>query len=298
MKKKAKPRFRIPPWLAVILGVLMLAGAGWILKRELGKYELSEVLATLGQIPWWRVGLSLLLTALGFAALIAHDAIGLQLLRRRLSLARIALAGFVAYAFSNSAPFSFAVAGTLRMRYYARWGLPARVTTRVVAIGVTTYALGLLAAVAIALTFFSLPMPRALPLPFRTTLPVGILAAVVLCAYLAWVVVRQRARSRAKRKTRTTLVFVLKQIVVSLADWALSGAALYVLIVPRTTVSFGLFFGLFILGQLVALVAQLPGGLGVFDAVLIVGLRVSCGPSRGQRDGQSPKGHGSRKVAQ
>ena len=270
--KKAR-RLKIPPWLGVILGVIMLAGAFWILRRELAKYELSDVLATMGRIAWWRVALSLVITALGFAALIAHDAIGLQLLRRRLPLARTALAGFVAYAFSNSAPFSFAVAGTLRMRYYSRWGLPARVTTRVVAIGITTYALGLLSAVAIALTFGNFPMPRTIPLPFRTTLPIGILSAVILVAYLAWIVVRQRRRTRARKRTRTTLGFVGKQILVSLADWVLSGAALYVLIAPRVPLSFALFFGLFILGQLVALVAQLPGGLGVFDAVLIIGLR-------------------------
>jgi uncharacterized membrane protein YbhN (UPF0104 family) len=268
-----KKRIRIPKWLGAVIAAAMLVGAGWILRRELSKYNFHEVVATLGQIAWWRVALSLLFTALGFVALIAHDAIGLQLLRRRLALARTALAGFVAYAFSNSAPFSFAVAATLRMRYYSRWGLPARVTTRVVAIGVTTYALGLLTAVAIALTAGNFPMPRIMPLPFYRTMPVGILSGLILIGYLTWVVLRQRARTAKGRKTRQSLSFVLKQIAVSMGDWVMSSAALYVLIQPKEPLSFTLFFGLFILGQLVALVAQLPGGLGVFDAVLIVGLK-------------------------
>ncbi len=273
--RKNKKRFRIPKWLGVIIMLAMLAGAWWILHREMSKYDFGEVMRTLRDVAWWRIALSLLFTALGFVALIAHDAIGLQRLRRRLPLRRIALSGFVAYAFSNSAPFSVAVAGTLRMRYYARWGLPPKVTTRIVGIGVTTYVLGLLAAVAIALTFGNFQMPSTLPLPFRTTLPVGILAGLILAGYLTWIVLRQRARERSKRQTRTTLTFVLKQVVVSLADWVLSSAALYVLIAPKSPLSFSLYFGLFILGQLVALVAQLPGGLGVFDAVLIVGLKTA-----------------------
>lgn len=44
------------------------------------------------------------------------------------------------------------------------------------------------------------------------------------------------------------------------------------LIAPQHPLAFTTFFGVFIMGQLVLLLAHLPGGLGVFDAVTIWGL--------------------------
>jgi uncharacterized membrane protein YbhN (UPF0104 family) len=69
---------------------------------------------------------------------------------------------------------------------------------------------------------------------------------------------------------RPTFRRALAQIAVSAADWVFSGAALYVLL-PRA-VPFHVFFAVFLLGQLAALVAQIPGGLGVFEAVILWGL--------------------------
>jgi uncharacterized membrane protein YbhN (UPF0104 family) len=60
------------------------------------------------------------------------------------------------------------------------------------------------------------------------------------------------------------------QIGVSLADWVFSGAALYVLLPSR--VPFHVFFAVFLLGQIAGLIAQVPAGLGVFEAVMLWGL--------------------------
>jgi uncharacterized membrane protein YbhN (UPF0104 family) len=55
-----------------------------------------------------------------------------------------------------------------------------------------------------------------------------------------------------------------------MADWVFSGAALYVLLPHR--VPFHVFFAVYLLGQIAGLVAQVPGGLGVFEAVMLWGL--------------------------
>jgi uncharacterized membrane protein YbhN (UPF0104 family) len=70
---------------------------------------------------------------------------------------------------------------------------------------------------------------------------------------------------------RPTLRRALAQIAVSAADWVFSGAALYVLLPHR--VPFHVFFAVFLLGQIAALVAQVPAGLGVFEAVVLWSLR-------------------------
>ena len=269
---RGKKRRRLSPWLSIPIGLALLAGAGWLLRHVLQKYSLAEVTQVLHAMPWWRLVASLVITALGYAALAAHDYLALIMIRRKLPVRHVALAAFVAYAFANSAPFSFAVGGALRYRYYSRWGLSSRATTRVVTIGLTTYALGLLFSAALALTAGAYRLPHILHLPFQTSRPLGIIAGAIFAGYLAWVVVRERTGRPAHRRHRATFLNTLAQIGVSLADWILSAGALYVLLHASHPVAVTTFFGVFILGQLVALIAQIPGGLGVFDAVMIWGL--------------------------
>lgn len=268
-------RRRLSPWLSIPIGLALLVGAGWLLRHVLQKYSLSEVTEVLHAMPWWRLVASLVITALGYAALAAHDYLALIMIRRKLPVRHVALAAFVAYAFANSAPFSFAVGGALRYRYYSRWGLSSRATTRVVTIGLTTYALGLLFSAAMALTAGAYRLPHFLHLPFRTSRPLGIIAGAIFFGYLTWVVVRERTGRPAHRRRRATFLNTLAQIGVSMADWILSAGALYVLLHTSQSVAINTFFGVFILGQLVALIAQIPGGLGVFDAVMIWGLEAS-----------------------
>jgi uncharacterized membrane protein YbhN (UPF0104 family) len=265
----------LSPWLSIPIGLALLGGAAWLLRHVLQKYSLHEVIDVLHAMPWWRLELSLVITVLGYAALAAHDYLALIMIRRTLAIRRVALAAFVAYAFANSAPFSFVVGGALRFRYYSRWGLSARATTRVVTIGLTTYALGLLFSAAMALTAGAYPLPHILHMPFRTSRPLGIIAGAIFLGYLAWVVVRERTGRPAHRRRRATFLNTLAQIGVSFADWVLSAGALYVLLHTAEPVAINTFFGLFILGQLVALIAQIPGGLGVFDALMIWGLESS-----------------------
>jgi uncharacterized membrane protein YbhN (UPF0104 family) len=50
----------------------------------------------------------------------------------------------------------------------------------------------------------------------------------------------------------------------------LAGAVLYVLLpVPKNLSYFG-FFGIYLLGQLAGIISNVPGGLGVFETILIL----------------------------
>ena len=95
---------------------------------------------------------------------------------------------------------------------------------------------------------------------------------MAVLAYLAWSVSQKPLRVRHWSVTPLPFLTSLLQIAVSLADWILSGAALFVILPGVHPVSFFGFFGLFILSQIAALIAQLPGGLGVFEAVMLATL--------------------------
>ena len=69
-----------------------------------------------------------------------------------------------------------------------------------------------------------------------------------------------------------TFPVALTQLVLSAADWALAGAVLYVLL-PTGAVPFLAFLGAFLTAILLGMASHVPGGLGVFEGLLIVLLK-------------------------
>ena len=59
---------------------------------------------------------------------------------------------------------------------------------------------------------------------------------------------------------------------ISLIDWALAGAVLYVLL-PPSELSFVQFLGTFLVAILIGMVSHVPGGLGVFEGLMVLLLK-------------------------
>jgi len=272
-----RPRHRARQTLSWIGEIALLGGAVWLLRHELRDVSLTEIAGELRALPARRAWAALLLTGVGYLAFAGYDLVALRLLKRSLPIGRVIISAFVGYALANSAPLSFLVGGSVRYRLYSGWGLGSKDTTAVVLLNVLTYALGLATAAGLAFTLEPRTVPAILRLPFGSTRPLGLAALAAVGGYLA-----ASAYGRPLRLWRWNIILPnlptsLLQIGVSLVDWLLSGAALFVLLpLPRAHLlsSFGFFgfFGLFLLGQIAALIAQVPGGLGVFEAVMLTTL--------------------------
>jgi uncharacterized membrane protein YbhN (UPF0104 family) len=251
--------------------LLLFAGAVYALHTQLRDHPLHEILAELRSFPPLRLILALAATALGFLALAGYDAVSLAALGRQLAFRRVAYAAFLGYAFANSLPLSVVTGAAVRYRLYSQWGIARADAGRVITLNTVTYVVGLLASAGLAFALQPVLVPGFLRLPLHTARPLGFVCLAVVAAYLVW-----SARPGGDLKLwrwelpRPTFGRALAQIGVSFADWVLSGAALYVLLPHR--VPFHVFFAVFLLGQIAGLVAQVPAGLGVFEAVMLWGL--------------------------
>lgn len=262
-----------------MLGVALFVLAVLVLQHELHAVTVHQILVELRSIAPRRLAASVVLTALGYLALSGYDRLGLEHLGRTLPWRRVVFASFVSFALANNLPVAFVVGGSVRYTLYSEWGLPAGETASLVLFNIGTYALGLTAAAALAFTATPEEVPRLLHLPISSTRPLGIVALALLSGYLGWSWRGGRLTLGSHSFAPPPLTTSIKQIVVSLADWVLSGAALFVLLPGTQPISFPGFFGIFILGQIAALVAQLPGGLGVFEAVMLATLTPTIPPA-------------------
>lgn len=274
MNKKALRYFG--PLTALCLLVLAL----WVLKRELGAVRFHEITASLRELSSFQLTLALLLTLANYAVLTGYDALAFRFLGKSISYTKIALASFIGYAFSNNAGFSAIAGSGVRYRLYSAWGFTALDVARVVAFYSVTFWIGLFAIGGCFFIFDPLAIPPQLHSPIATTRPLGFVLLAVLAAFFASTVLRKKPIAVFGQEfSLPGFPMALVQTALSSADWALAGAVLYALLPEGAKISFGAFLCAFLLGQFAGVISHVPGGLGVFEGILMALLSGSASPN-------------------
>ena len=267
MKKKTFLRI-----LGPLLGLLLFALAVWVLHREFHKYALEEILAHLNAIPQGQLLLALGLTFLSYILLTGYDALAFRYIGRPLPGRKIVFASFVGYAVgNNTGSFSLIAGSGVRFRLYSAWGLSHLQIARVVAFCFLTFWLGFFFLGGLVFLLGSMTLPAAVPLPTGSPRLLGVLLLGMVGAYLLWGRLRQKPLTWGEEEFHLpSSRLALLQIGLASMDWILVGSVLYVLLPASFPFSFPEFLGFFLLAQIIGLVSQVPGGLGVFESMFIL----------------------------
>jgi phosphatidylglycerol lysyltransferase len=255
--------------LGPVIALVLLAAAVWVLDRELRHYHVHDILAAAGQIPLARIRWAVGLTVLGYVALSGYDLLGFAYIRQRLSYPRVALASFLAYAFSHNLGFGVVTGSAVRYRVYSGWGLGPVDVARVVALCGVTFWLGFLALCGMAFALGPLALPTRAPIGVGAVRVLGLVFLVLLALYLVWSIRGKTLRLRGWEFPTPPLWLSLAQIGISCVDWISVAAVLYVLL-PAGVPAFPTYLALFLLAQVVGLASSVPGGLGVFEGTLLL----------------------------
>jgi len=264
---KTKRIHHLGSLLAVPLFVLAL----WVLHHELKAHEIQDVLTYLKELPAARLSLALFLTILNYLIMTGYDFLGLRYIKHRLHYRKIALASFVGYAFSNNIGLSMVAGGSVRFRLYSAWGLSGLEIAEVVAFCSLSLWLGFLALGGAVFLFEPMVIPKTLHLPFNSVRPLGTAFLLLVFAYFLFCSLRKNPlRIRGWDFTLPPVKLFAPQMAVAFLDWCLAGSVLYALLPVIHGLSFSGFMGIFLLAQLAGLLSQVPGGLGVFETIIIL----------------------------
>ena len=262
------------------LGLLLLSI--WSLGQTLAETPPIEIWQSLRAIPPGAVLLGLGLTVLNYSVLTLYDVLSLRYARRKLSYSKAATVAIVGYALSNNIGFSVLSGAAVRYRFYGRWGLSAGDIARVILFSSLCFWVGLGAVGGSLFTLAPAWVSELLRLPVGVVRPLGGLGLGLIAAHLGWAIwgdVRARwgAGRRLLRLGRWVLPsmpfgLALGQVLVTLGDWATVAAILYVLLPQPFLPSYGLFLGAYLLAKVATVISNVPGGLGVFETVLLLAL--------------------------
>ena len=258
--------------LSPVLGLLLFAAALWVLNREVRHLSLHTLSDAIRSLPRTAVALAAFLTVLNYIILTCYDQLAFVYIRRPTSRWQVAVASFVGYAVANNVGFALLSGTSARYRFYSRWGLSGGDISRVVVFYSGTFWLGLIVLGSWSLLFSPAARVDGVA-PLWLTRAAGLLLLMMALAYAAAPLYWKRPLSVAGTEIRLPAPgLIASQFVLSALDWALAGAVLYVLL-PATRPDFTFFLGAFLASQLIALVSHVPGGIGVFESLMILFLK-------------------------
>lgn len=200
-----------------------------------------------------------------------YDILALQYIKHPLLYRKTALASFIGCAFSNNIGLSMLAGSSVRYRLYSAWGLSVEDITKVVAFCSLTLWMGFLAVGGIIFLLEPIIAPEQLHLPFSSVRFLGLIFLLLVGSCFLWSLLRKRPiRIFEWEVSLPSFSTFLIQIAVSSLDWLLAGGVLFALMPSDANVSFTRFTGIYLIAQTAGLLSQVPGGLGVFDTVIIM----------------------------
>lgn len=257
---------------AVTLAFVTVVVVVW--RRELTQLRAGSTARALDALSWTQLIAAAALTVVAYALLPAYDLLALHYVRQRIGTARAVLASTIAYGISHTLGFPAVTGNAVRARFWSSWGLGAGDIAVAAGFAGFTFVLAVTAVTGVALLGEPPAMLAPLPLAAGAARGVGVLAVVVVALYLGWCWhAGGRAVTWRGRTFRVpTPAVAMAQVALGFADWAAAAGVLFVLLPPGSSVGLWGFTSAFVLAQVVGLVSHVPGGLGVFETLMLLQL--------------------------
>ena len=260
--------------LGVGISVTVIGIACYVLYHMLRGIDLNEVMEAIKSTEPRQIAMAALFVAAGYFTLTFYDLFATRAIGHAHVPYRInALAAFTSYSIGHNVGASVFTGGAVRYRIYSAWGLNAIDVAKICFLAGLTFWLGNAAVLGLGITYHPEAAAAIDQLPpwLNRIVAIGIILALV--AYVAWVWSQPRAVGRGPWTVQLPGgPLTLLQIAIGIVDLAFCALAMYVLVPDEPNLGFVVVAVIFVSATLLGFASHSPGGLGVFDAAMLVGL--------------------------
>ncbi len=254
-------------------GLLLLITAVYVVQHEFRSLSVADIRAALDAVPTSALWIAAGWTVLTFSVLTIYDRLGSVYAGYPVSYARTSLASFCAYTLAHNLGFAAVSGAAVRYRFYAAWGLPPVAIAKVVAFTSLTFGLGGFALGGTVL----LVEPEVVPglgdhVPHWVMQGIGLIMWALVAAYVTMSRIRTHVTIFGHRIDLPGFRMAVAQTVLAMVDVAVTTMIFYSLLPAVEGLTFTRFLGIYITAYTAGIAASLPGGIGVFDGAILIGL--------------------------
>lgn len=251
--------------LVVVLGLVF-----WALQRLLIEIPYEDILYGIQNTPTTTLALALMATFASYFALMGYDASSLRYVGANVPPRYIALTSFIAFALGNNVGIGPLTGGAVRMRIYSAANVEPSLIMRAIAFNAAAFGLGLGASGAIGLIMGGHHVAGVLHIPAGI---LNIIAIVTLLLIGALVLVCYRKHElRIGKRWSMPLPsgnLALVQLLISCTEIFAASLVLWALL-PHDQLDYSNFIACYAIGLTAGVISHVPGGLGVFEAVMLI----------------------------
>ena len=260
--------------LGVAVSVTVIAIACYILFHLLRNIDVDKVLEAIKQSDLSSIALAGLFVAAGYFTLTFYDLFAVRAIGRSDIPYRInALAAFASYSVGHNVGASVFTGGAVRYRIYSAWGLNAIEVTKVCFIAGLTFWLGNAAVLGMGIAYHPEAASAIDQLPPVLNRVFAFLIILGLIGYVIWVSLAPRRVGRGPWEVVLPGgTLTLMQIAIGIVDLGFCALAMYMLVPDEPNLGFVVVAVIFVSATLLGFASHSPGGLGVFDAAMLIGL--------------------------
>ncbi len=260
--------------ISAAISLTVLAAASFVLYKLLRDADFAKVVATLKAQSFQKIAIAGIFVIAGYITLTFYDYFALRAIdRHKVPYTIAALASFTSFTIGHSLGAAVFTGGLIRFRIYSAWGLTVIDIAKIAFITSMTFWLGN----AFLLGGTTAYMPEAAAavdhLPLWINRIIGLTALFAIACYLLWLAPGPRVIGRSGwRIVLPNLRFTLVQIGIGALDLTLISLAMYTVLPANPPVGFLTMMVTFLTATLLGTVSHAPGGLGVIEVTMLVGL--------------------------
>jgi uncharacterized membrane protein YbhN (UPF0104 family) len=261
--------------VSVAISLAVLAIAAFVLYKLLHDTDFPKVIAALRAQSFAKIAIAGIFVVGGYVTLTFYDYFALRAIGRpKVPYTVAALASFTSFTIGHSLGAAVFTGGLIRFRIYSPWGLTVLDVAKLALVTSITFWLGNAFLLGGAMTYAPEAATAVDHLPAWINRTIGLAGLIGIACYLLWLAPRPRIIGRSDWSLELPGVrFTLVQIAIGALDLALVSMAMYTLLPATPPIELVTALVVFLTAALLGTVSHAPGGLGVIEATMLIGLQ-------------------------
>ncbi|MDD2715874.1 MAG: bifunctional lysylphosphatidylglycerol flippase/synthetase MprF [Candidatus Wallbacteria bacterium] len=255
------------------LGLILFAVTLFILFHALKEVHYRDIVREVHNLPPKSILIAAILTAVNFFLFSLYDTLAFRHFRFPINYPRIAFTACISYSLGNTTGLSIVSGSALRTHLYSVFGFTYLDSLKIGIFNMLTLALGICGLGALTFSFGNEAIPGSLGIPAVLYRSIGFLLFLSCLAFILVFLRRVRKLSVSGIEMElpssgTSLI----QLLLGVMDLTIAGSVLFVLLPAGSEIHLTEFLSIFLLSTFSGIVSTVPGGLGVFELVMVKSL--------------------------